>query len=133
MADAFHVWGGDLALLPNGDLAIADGDTFAQQELLRTLMTSPALPDQAGNPFASPDYTFHADWGAGLGRRIGQPLNASRLRATILSSMATIAGIAKSPTPNVIVTPFNNGASVTIQYADAVTGQIATLSFDINR
>jgi hypothetical protein len=31
------------------------------------------------------------------------------------------------------VTPFNNGAAVTIQYADAVTGQVATLSFDITQ
>jgi hypothetical protein len=133
MTDLNHYWSNDLQIGSNGDLSFADGDTLAQQELLRTLMTSPALSDQAGNPFASPDYTFHADWGAGLGRRIGRPLNASQLRSTILSSMATIAGIAKSPSPNVIVAPFNNGASVTIQYADAVTGQVATLSFDINQ
>lgn len=133
MSDLGHFWSGDISLSPNGDLAVATGDTLAQQELLRALFTSPILNDQAGNPFASPDYTFHATFGAGLGRRIGRPMAPSETRAAILSSIALIAGIAQSPAPNVIVAPFNNGMSVTIQYADAVTGQIATLSFDINQ
>lgn len=132
MSDLGHFWSGDISLSPTGDLAVATGDTLAQQELLRALFTSPVLNDQAGNPFASPDYTFHATFGAGLGRRIGRPMAPSETRAAILSSIATIAGIAQSPAPNVIVAPFNNGMSVTIQYADAVTGQVATLSFDIN-
>jgi hypothetical protein len=132
MSDLSQFWSGDIALSPNGDLAVATGDTLAQQELLRALFTSPVLNDAAGNPFASPDYTFHATWGAGLGRRIGRPMAPSETRAAILSSIALIAGIAQSPAPNVIVTPFNNGMSVTIQYADAVTGPQPPISFDIN-
>ena len=132
MTDLNHFWSNDLAISANGDLAVADGDTLAQQELLRALMTNPQLADSAGNPIASPDYTWHADFGAGIPRRIGKTLNTSELRGAILSTIRTIAGIAQSPAPAVTVTPFNNGAAVTIQYADATTGQIATLSFDIN-
>lgn len=133
MADLFQYWSNDLSIAANGDLSVADGDTLAQQELLRALMTNPQWSDSAGNPLASPDYTWHADFGAGIPRRIGKTLNASELRGTILSTIKTIAGIAQTPTPSVTVTPFNNGAAVTIQYADAVTGQVATLSFDINQ
>lgn len=133
MADASHFWSNDLSVASNGDLAVADGDTLSQQELLRALMTNPQLADSAGNPLASPDYTWHADFGAGIPRRIGKTLNVSELRGAILTTIKTIAGIAASPTPVVTVTPFNNGAAVTIQYADAVTGQVSTLSFDINQ
>jgi hypothetical protein len=133
MSDIGHFWSSDLSIAANGDLAVADGDTLAQQELLRALMTNPQLADSAGNPIASPDYTWHADFGAGIPRRIGKTLNVSELRGRIQSTIKTIAGIATSPTPVVTVTPFNNGAAVTIQYADAVTGQVSTLSFDINQ
>jgi hypothetical protein len=133
MTDVSHFWSNDLQIGANGDLSVADGDTLAQQELLRALMTNPLLADSAGNPIASPDYTWHADFGAGIPRRIGKTLNASELRGAILTTIKTIAGIAQVPTPVVTVTPFNNGAAVTIQYADAVTGQAATLSFDINQ
>jgi hypothetical protein len=133
MTDLNHFWSNDLSIASNGDLALADGDTLAQQELLRALMTNPQREDSAGNPLSSPDYTWHAEFGAGIPYRIGKTLNASELRGTILSTIKTIAGIADTPSPVVTVTPFNNGAAVTIQYADAVTGQIATLSFDINQ
>ena len=131
--DLGHFWSNDLSIAANGDLAVADGDTLAQQELLRALMTNPQWSDSAGNPIASPDYTWHADFGAGIPRRIGKTLNVAELRGTIQSTIRTIAGIAVSPAPVVTVTPFNNGAAVTIQYADATTGQIATLSFDITQ
>ena len=133
MADASHFWSNDLSIAANGDLAIADGDTLAQQELLRALMTNPQWSDSAGNPLASPDYTWHADFGAGIPRRIGKTLNVAELRGSIQATIKTIAGIAPTPAPVVTVTPFNNGAAVTIQYADATTGQIATLSFDITQ
>ena len=96
-------------------------------------MTNPQWSDAAGNPLASPDYTWHADFGAGIPFRIGKTLNVSELRGAIQTTIKTIDGIATSPAPVVTVTPFNNGAAVTIQYADAVTGQIATLSFDITQ
>lgn len=133
MTDVNHFWGNDISIAANGDLSFADGDTFAQQELLRALMTNPRWTDSTGSPIASPDYTWHPNFGAGIPRRIGRTLNASELRGVIQATIKTIAGIAQTPAPNVIVTPFNNGASVTIQYADAVTGQVATLSFDINQ
>jgi hypothetical protein len=133
MADLSQFWSNDLSIASNGDLAVANDDSLAQQELLRALMTNPQWSDSAGNPISSPDYTWHADFGAGIPRRIGKTLNVSELRGAIQSTIRTIAGIAPTPAPVVTVTPFNNGAAVTIQYADAVTGQIATLSFDINQ
>ncbi len=134
--DINHFWGGDAAVSPTGDLALADGDTLAQQSLLRALMTNPALNDQAGNPFASPDYTFHAQWGAGVPRLIGRPLGEQQLRAQIISTMKGIAGIARTPEPVVTIAPFpngGNGAAISIQYVDAQTGRPSTLSFDINQ
>jgi hypothetical protein len=133
MSDLGHFWGNDLSIAANGDLAVSTDDTLAQQELLRALMTNPRWTDSAGNPLASPDYTWHADFGAGIPYRIGKTLNVSELRGAIQKTIKTIAGIAASPAPVVTVTPFNNGAAVTIQYADAVTGQVATLSFDITQ
>lgn len=131
--DLNHFWSGDLTLSPSGDLALASGDINAQQQLLRALMTNPALADSAGNPFASPDYTFHATWGAGIPRRIGRTLAVNELRAQIVATAKTIDGIAQSPPPTVAVTPINNGAAISISYTDATTNQPVTLSFDINQ
>ena len=83
MTDLYHFWGNDLTASPSGDLATADDSETTLQQILRALMTNPALNDSAGNPIASADYSDHPTFGAGLPRRIGSNLNVGVIRGLV--------------------------------------------------
>lgn len=133
MSDAFHFWGNDLNVSASGDLLLADSSDTTQQQILRALLTNPALHDRAGNPLATADYSDHPTFGAGLPRRVGSTLNVAELRAIIRGVVVSFPGVARNPSPVIDVLPFNDGATINIQYADLITGTTETLSFDINQ
>lgn len=133
MTDIYHFWGGDIFASPTGDLQTADDSDSTTQQILRALMTNPALSDAVGNAIASADYSDHPQWGAGLPRKIGSNLNVSNVIATIRNIMFSFPGVARTPQPVIQVTPFNTGASIEIQYVNSITGEPDTLSFDINQ
>jgi hypothetical protein len=133
MSDLYQYWGNDLNVSPSGDLALANSTDTTQQQILRGLLTNAALFDRAGNPLATADYSDHPDFGASLPRRIGSTLNVNEIRALVRSIVVSFPGVARTPAPVIDVIPFNNGATVNIQYADVITGETELLSFDINR
>jgi hypothetical protein len=133
MADLYHYWSGDLQVSATGDLLMADQTTTGQQTVLRRLLTNALLSDVSGNPLASPDYTFHPPYGAGLPYKVGSPVSIPSVIAIIRAQMALEPSVARKPLPTIQVTTINNGLSVFIQYNDAQTQTPVTLSFDVTR
>ncbi len=124
MADASHQWGSDLAIGATGDIGTADGPLLGQQRVLRRLLTNPG------------DYIWQLDYGAGLARFIGQPVNPLQIRAVIRSQIFKEAAVARVPEPLIDVQVAPGGASGTvyvyIRYVDAETSQTQVLSFTVS-
>ncbi|KUZ66889.1 hypothetical protein WI36_24300 [Burkholderia ubonensis] len=114
-------------------MAVANEGDSTTQQILRALMTNPALSDAAGNAIASADYSDHPSFGAGLPRRIGSTVNIPTVRALVRSVVYSFPSVCRSPAPTIDVQPFNDGATINIQYVNAATGETDTLSFDINK
>jgi phage baseplate assembly protein W len=125
MADASHQWGSDLVVGSTGDIATATGAALGQQRVLRRLLTNPG------------DYIWQLDYGAGLARFIGQPINPSQIRAVIRSQIFKETAVARQPEPVVDVQVAPGGASgsvyVYIRYVDAASSETQVLSFSIPR
>lgn len=121
MADLAHNFGGDLQLSPTGNLALASGTAVGQQRVLRRLLTNPGA------------YIWNLTYGAGLGAFVGQPNPATRMRALARSQMRRESAVARSPAPtaDVIATP-DGTITLTLTYADAVTGANVTLSAPVS-
>jgi phage baseplate assembly protein W len=120
MPDLAHWFGQDLSGDATGDLLTIDGTVRGQQRVLRRLLTNPG------------DYIWHTDYGAGLGRYVGQNLNVDVIRAVIRAQLRLERAVARTPIPTIAVTPIAQGVFVRIVYVDAVTGEPVTLSFDVN-
>lgn len=124
MPDLAHVWGNDLQLSPTGDLAtVADtpaADAETQQRILHRLLTNVE------------DYIWQLDYGAGLGQFVGQGPQAPAVAGIIRQQMALEPTVAASPPPSVRaqVGPTGN-LTITVQYADAQTGQSRVLAFPV--
>lgn len=121
MADVYHDFGGDLVLAANGDLLVADGPEEGRQRLLRRLATNLG------------DYIWHIEYGAGLPARVGDLADVQKIKGVIRTQIFLEPRVAKSPQPVITVDPITDGVSATIQYTDAPTGQIQTLSFSVNK
>ena len=120
MVDVWHQFGGDLAIGPSGDLAVAGGPTATQQRLLRRLLTN------------SGDYIWQMTYGAGLGSLVGQPSAALRIQGLIRGQIFSEASVARSPDPAIDVSTDQGGVvTVQIRYADADTGTTELLSFPL--
>lgn len=123
MADLNHQWGSDLTFGPTGDVALVTGFALGQQRILRRLLTNPL------------DYIWHASYGAGLADFVGQPANASQIRAVIRGQIFKEAEVAQSPEPTIDVSVNPGGAAgnvyVHILYVDAPTGQTQMLTFPV--
>ncbi len=120
MPDLNHAFGTDLALGPGGDLATVSGTDLTQQRVLRRLLTNPK------------DYIWQLDYGAGLGAYVGRPANAAQLQGVTQAQMQLEPTVAQSPAPVVSVVSQNNGTvTMTIRYADAVTGATVTQPVEV--
>ena len=119
MNEISHLVGSDLTLSTTGDLAAASGLPRSQQRILRRLMTNPG------------DYIFHQDYGAGLPRFVGLPLNISEIRALIRSQMLLEESVRRLPEPQVSVVAIPDGIAVAISYVDAESSAPAALSFNV--
>lgn len=139
MADLFHIWGGDLVAGPSVGASDAQGDLLTTptdhaqslgsaanlsnptiQRLLRRLLTNPG------------EYIWQPDYGAGLSRFLGQPLNKPAMTAVIRSQIFLEAAVAQSPAPVVTLTAQKDGSVFChILYSDAATGKPTPLSFSI--
>jgi phage baseplate assembly protein W len=123
MADVSHQWGSDLALGPTGDVASASRQLLGQQRVLRRLLTNPG------------EYIWQLDYGAGLARFIGRPVNPQQISAVVRSQIFKEAAVARQPEPVINVQISPGGAAGTvyvyIRYVDADSGQTQVLSFSV--
>jgi hypothetical protein len=120
MADLFCWWQQDLTILPNGDLLSVDGTIEGEQRVMRRLLTNPG------------SYIWHQEYGAGLPKYIGQPVQDNAIAALILAQMLIEDAVSQDPLPVVTVTPISNGLSAGIRYNDNNTGKLVSLGFDVN-
>jgi phage baseplate assembly protein W len=120
MPDLSHEFGADLGVGAGGDLALAEGPALGRQRVLRRLLTNPG------------DYIWHPEYGAGLGRFVGQPAAAARIRAVVRSQILREPAVARSPEPSVEVTDTGDGrVFVSIRYADAESGAAQAIGFPL--
>lgn len=122
MVDVWHHFGGDLAVSPTGDIAVASGPTATQQRVLRRLLTNVG------------DYVWQMSYGAGLGSLVGQPSASQRIQGLIRGQIFGEAAVARTPEPAIDVRADQSGlVTVQIRYADAETGTTELLSFPLGR
>jgi phage baseplate assembly protein W len=111
MAELWHQFGSDLSLSATGDLLTASGSEQTRQRILRRLLTNPG------------DYIWHPDYGAGLGRFIGQPGRVKQIQGVIRAQVLQEPTVARTPPPTITVTAGQNGTyTASIEYTDAATG-----------
>lgn len=124
MPDISHQWGSDLLISSVGDIAPVSGPLLGQQRILRRLLTNPG------------DYIWQLDYGAGLARFIGQPINPLQIRAIVRSQIFKEAVVARQPEPVIDVQLAPGGGTgavyVYIRYVDADSGQTQVLSFSVS-
>lgn len=120
MSDLQHQFGSDLSVGPTGDLATVNSSTLGQQRVLRRLLTN------------SGDYIWQLGYGAGLAQFVGQPADATRIRAMIRSQIFKEAAVARTPEPVIDVTSDGIGTvSVQVSYTDAENDTTQVLGFTL--
>jgi hypothetical protein len=120
MPDSYLDWGGDFQLSATGGLLLADGVTFANQRILRRILT------------AVHGYVWHPSYGMGLPRMVGRFANITSITALARSQMALESSVSPAPAPIITVTNSDADAAlyiIKIQYTAAATGEPVTLSF----
>ena len=119
MPDLFHEWGNDLQVGATGDLLLADSIQLSTQSVLRRLLTNPG------------DYIWHPDYGAGLPKMIGMPIDVAAVKRIIQAQMFLEDSVVRSPAPTIDVRSIPNGMFVEIDYVEADSQQTATLAFNV--
>lgn len=76
-ADLYLDWGGDLSFGPSNDLRLATDVAYANQRVVRRLLTGPEQRDRAGNVVQPADNLFEPLYGAGLNRDIDGNMSAA--------------------------------------------------------
>ena len=131
--DISHYYGDDLATSATGDLALASAELTGTQRCYRRLLTNPVLKDSAGTIQATGDYLAHQDYGAGVGRKIGDPGNDLELKALISSQMMMEQAVDQKSQPTVQLVSSNGTVSAAIKYINADTSAPQFLSFDVTK
>jgi len=129
LQDLFHYWSDDLSSSPSGDLQQVSGTVRGQQRVLRRLLCNPATDDAPG------DYIFHPEYGGGLPRLVGQPIDIAKTTAVIRTQLALEAAVAPSPQPSIAITQSRSdytAFTVSISYQDAVTAKPVVLTFTVS-
>lgn len=106
--DFNHLIGTDLVIDIDADIGLAVNPVEGQQRVLRRLLTNPK------------DYYWHLDYGAGLARYIGQPMNQTAITGNITKQMRLEQAVVQSPPPKVNISFDKAGEVVAnIFYVDA--------------
>lgn len=123
LADAYHVYGQDLAVSPSGDIALAVKSDRTIQRIIRRLLTAPTSAKGSA-------YPWEPGFGVGLGARIGEALDVRGIAADVRSQMLLEATVAKNPPPVVTVTQIPTGATISISYTD-ISGLPQSFRFNL--
>lgn len=119
-----HFFGQDLTLSPSGDLNQSDGDDLTKQSIIRRLLTNPG------------SYIWHPDYGAGIGRFVGQNLSADNfdnIKNLIKSQILKEETVARTPAPQITLSISNNTILIcNIIYYDAVLKNPVAISLKVS-
>ena len=114
--EIWHVWSGDLAIGPTGDLAQVSGIEEGRQRVLRRLLTTLR------------NYIWHLDYGGSLPLMVGQPADPYAIEGVVRQQIALEACVATTPEPGVSVsTDGAGGTFLVITYTDAGSDQPVAL------
>ena len=120
MQDAALFWGNDYVASPIGDIGLVDSTLLGQQRVLRRLLTNPG------------DYVWQPEYGAGLGRFIGAPLDVRAVTSAIRSEIFKEVAVSRLPEPVVEASQDLDGTLfINIRYADATSGDTQVLAFSM--
>lgn len=87
-----HYFGNDIQLTSTGTIALSFGAELSKQAVCRRLLTNPG------------SYIWHPEYGAGIGRFVGQALSAEKaeeIRNLIISQMFLEATVLRAPEPDI--------------------------------
>lgn len=121
MNDISHIITQDIGVSATGDMLAVSGSEMGKQRVLRRLLTNPG------------EYIAHPDYGAGMGLLIGRALDAGKVKALIRGQMLLESAVARTPEPQVSVSPIDGGLQCDISYTDAATGGAVALSFNVTK
>ena len=121
MQDICHFTGGDIDSSSTGDLRTATGSERTKQRILRRLLTNPG------------EYLFHPGDGAGLGKKVGEPVKPGEWKVLISGQMLLEEAVAHHPPPTIKLMLIQGGVSVSIAYIDAMTGMQESLHFNVTQ
>lgn len=119
MYDISLSWGGDIALDPTGDAAMAASGQRTRQRMLRRLLT------------AAGGYVWQMTYGAGLGQFVGAAVDPRQVRAIVEAQLRMEASVALDPAPVVKVfkaMPAGDTLTLEITYWEADSGTAQSLS-----
>lgn len=122
--DLSLTFGGDFAVSQKGDLLLTNDTEQTKQRIIRRMLTVPGA------------YIWHTNYGAGLQRYIGQVLTNAKLqeiKALITEQIFLEDAVAKSPQPDITFEIIPTGLFCQINYTDAPTQSLETLSFTVSR
>ncbi len=120
MSDLESGWTGDLAATVTGDLLTVSLPALGTERVIRRLLTNPGA------------YIWHPDYGAGLARFVGQPIDTASIQALIRSQMLLEPAVAVLPEPVVVVQSDPGGTLfVQVRYADADTATVQSLNIQV--
>lgn len=120
LADFYHYWGQDLTQDPTGGVALAYRSDRTSQRIIRRLLTNPG----------GGDYPWQPEYGAGLPAKIGTNLDLPNLTAIITGQIALEPTVARTPAPQITLTPFPGGVGILIVYAD-LSGNATQVAFNL--
>ncbi len=120
MSDLDSGWTGDLSTTATGDLLTVSLPALGTERVIRRLLTNPGA------------YIWHPEYGAGLARFVGQPIDSASIEALIRSQMLLEPAVAALPEPVVIVQSDPGGTLfVQVRYADANTATVQSLNIQV--
>lgn len=121
--DLQQFFGSDLTLDSTGNLAVVDGIEQTKEALIRRLLTNPE------------SYIWHPDYGAGIGRFIGENLstdNYGAIKSTIISQILLEPRVAKTPAPQISFEIIQlNILQVSILYYDSLENIPVSITFQV--
>lgn len=119
-----HFFGNDLQLTQAGTVPLSSGAELSKQAVCRRLLTNPG------------SYIWHPEYGAGIGRFVGQALSAEKseeIRNLIISQMYLEETVARNPEPVInFSVPELNIFQCDILYYFAANKEPVSISFQVS-
>jgi hypothetical protein len=129
MADIQHLWGNDISIDDQGDIATVYGTAELAQRLVRRFCTNPVLLNNDGTVAIPPDYRFEPTYGEGVRRYVDSVVTnetLSTIQTRLMDGCQQEAEVSTTTPPVITVTAITGGISVDA-YVTMADGTVAVL------